>query len=58
VLAVAMALFNKGVALGELGQRVQAIAAYEELERRFARAPDAALQDQVVMARREKARLT
>src|SRR5690242_13670148 len=40
---VARALSNKGVTLGELGRSEEAIAVYDELERRFGGATEPAL---------------
>jgi tetratricopeptide (TPR) repeat protein len=44
---VAKALFNKGVAQGQLSQPEAAIATFDELLRRFADAPEPALREQV-----------
>jgi tetratricopeptide (TPR) repeat protein len=41
--AVAMALFSKGVTLGELGRSEAALAAYDEMVRRFGEASEPAL---------------
>ncbi len=47
---MARALVNKGFALGEAGRGEEAIAAYEEVERRFGAASEPALREQVAKA--------
>ncbi|MBL4691012.1 MAG: hypothetical protein JKY68_06055, partial [Rhodospirillales bacterium] len=51
----AMALFNKGVALGEAGKSEEAIAAYDEVVRRFGDSGETALLEQVAKAFNGKA---
>ena len=48
--AVANALVNKGVRLGELGRSEEEMAVYDELLARFADAPEPALREQVAKA--------
>jgi hypothetical protein len=50
---VAKALFNKGVALGQLNRSAEAIKAYEEVVERFGAATEAPLQEVVAAARLE-----
>ncbi len=46
-----MALFNKGVRLGQLGRGEEGIRVYEEVVNRFGEATEAALRAQVARAR-------
>ena len=46
----ALALFNTGVTLGELGRSEEAVGVYDEVVERFGEAPELALREQVAMA--------
>lgn len=50
----AKALFNKGVALGALKRSTEAIAAYEEIENRYAKEPEVLFKEYVARALRNK----
>ena len=49
-VAAANTLFQKGVALGEIGRTEEALAAYDEILRRFGESDAPALREQVAMA--------
>ena len=51
---MAMALFNKGVCLGQLGKNEEAIKTYDEVISRFGDSPEPALKAQVAMALNNK----
>jgi tetratricopeptide (TPR) repeat protein len=54
---VAKALYNKGVALGELGRPEAAIVVYDDLVARFKDATEPGIREQVSSAENERGRL-